>query len=464
MNIIASATTTGQPVSIPNYTQARESTNDIGKKNELTIGKSVSNEENTASLKSKGKKGPRRHVKYWDKMYRKLVEYKDANDGSIEIQEIPEEEKDNPGMKNRESLRIWCNTQAQLQRRCSQGHTDAGNLTTEKIEKLREVGFPLDPSYDEMYEKVATHKAETGTLDVNKDDDEELFAWVKEQKKMLALFFRGKPVALSDDRIQNLRSLGFEQSRPGKGPSSVVDAGSAEKKWESMLEALLKYKEEHGSLSFPGEASSLPKPVRQVKNWLAAQRKECKNLQQGKESSLTARRMQRLTATGLDLSPRTEHIPWEQRMQSLREFVSEHGHCKPNKQHPLASFVNNIRHFYWEREAGKATCLTDERVNDLMGVGFVFKAGKSPNITAIVRKSWEERFQELLAFKEEHGHTLVPQLSGPLGVWVKEQRTHYRRMKAGQKTPMTAEKALRLTEIGFHFDAARFKGPNREVE
>jgi len=68
------------------------------------------------------------------------------------------------------------------------------------------------------------------------------------------------------------------------------------------------------------------------------------------------------------------------------------------------------------------------------------------------------------AYKEEHGHTLVPQLAGPLGIWVKQQRTEYRNMKAGRKTPMTAEKALRLKEIGFHFNAERFKGRGREVE
>ena len=99
--------------------------------------------------------------------------------------------------------------------------------------------------------------------------------------------------------------------------------------------------------------------------------------------------------------------------------------------------------------------------NDLIEIGFVFRAGKTPNWTTTERKSWEDRYQELLAFKEEHGHTLISQKSGgPLGVWVKEQRTGYRKMKQGEKTHMTAEKALMLKEIGFHFDATMFRGPN----
>jgi len=92
---------------------------------------------------------------------------------------------------------------------------------------------------------------------------------------------------------------------------------------------------------------------------------------------------------------------------------------------------------------------------DLEELGFVFKAGKSPNVIATVRKSWEERVEELLAFKDEHGHTAVPQLSGPLGGWVHGQRREYKKMKAGVKTSMTPEKALRLTEIGFQFEAYR---------
>ena len=37
-------------------------------------------------------------------------------------------------------------------------------------------------------------------------------------------------------------------------------------------------------------------------------------------------------------------------------------------------------------------------------------------------------------------------------------------MKKGQRTFMTAEKALLLKEIGFHFDASRFKGPNAALK
>ena len=41
---------------------------------------------------------------------------------------------------------------------------------------------------------------------------------------------------------------------------------------------------------------------------------------------------------------------------------------------------------------------------------------------------------------------------------VRMQRVAYKKFKAGEKSTMTVEKALKLTEVGFCFDAsARFK-------
>lgn len=190
--------------------------------------------------------------------------------------------------------------------------------------------------------------------------------------------------------------------------------------------------------------------------WVQLQRLEYRKLQRGGESNLTAQRLQRLLATGLDMAPKPENMSWEQRLHSLREFISEHGHCRPpTEDGSLGSWVSKMRKYYQMREVGEATSLTDERVNDLEQLGFVFKAGPKLNIMTTVRKTREERFEELLAFKEEHGHTRVPQLSGRLGTWVHEQRMGYKKMKASKKSPMTLEKALRLTEIGFCFKAAR---------
>jgi len=410
------------------------------------------------SKSKKNKKGA-----YWDVCYQKLVKYKDANNGSIHIPEMLEGEENSPEVKELESMRRWCEKQARFQRRYSQGYTDEGKITPERIEKLRDVGFHLVPSYDEMYEKLAAHKAETGTLDVQEEDDEELYAWIKEQKNLIIKRVKGKPIPLSDGQMQNLKSLGFEIDHPAGGKISLatIDSAAEQRRWDSMLEAAIEYKEIHGHLKLPARNLCSEKDGK-LHYWIFAQRREYKKLKEGKESRLTARRMQRLAAIGLDLSPNGPMKSWEQRMQSVREFAAEHGHCKIPKDHELGGFVSYIRNCYRLRDEGKKNGLTDERVNDLMEVGFVFNVNKRPVGCTTVRKSWEGRFQDLLAFKEEYGHTLVHDSYGPLAGWVRNQRDGYRKMKAGKQSAMTAEKALRLTEVGFHFDATRVRaGTNR---
>lgn len=65
-------------------------------------------------------------------------------------------------------------------------------------------------------------------------------------------------------------------------------------------------------------------------------------------------------------------------------------------------------------------------------------------------------------YKKDMGDTVVPQNSGRLGQWVHAQRVHYKKFKRGEKSQMNAERALKLSEIGFVFDAGdRFRGSNK---
>mmetsp|Transcript_202 Transcript_202/g.514 ORF Transcript_202/g.514 Transcript_202/m.514 type:complete len:160 (+) Transcript_202:1-480(+) len=77
------------------------------------------------------------------------------------------------------------------------------------------------------------------------------------------------------------------------------------------------------------------------------------------------------------------------------------------------------------------------------------------------RKSWQERFEELIAYKEAKNTTSVPQsYPGGLGNWVHQQRTMYQKYKAGKKSMMNAGKEKKLRDIGFMF--AVKKGKTRE--
>ncbi|KAL3937784.1 MAG: hypothetical protein SGBAC_007182 [Bacillariaceae sp.] len=68
---------------------------------------------------------------------------------------------------------------------------------------------------------------------------------------------------------------------------------------------------------------------------------------------------------------------------------------------------------------------------------------------------WEERYQELLAYKEEHGNCCVPisyARNKRLATWVSNCRKQYRLLEDGEESNMTQERIDQLKAIGFVWD------------
>ena len=71
-------------------------------------------------------------------------------------------------------------------------------------------------------------------------------------------------------------------------------------------------------------------------------------------------------------------------------------------------------------------------------------------------QQWYERFQDLLKFRQSHGHCLVPHKwssNVALAQWVKRQRYQYKLKKAGMHTTMTDERERALEQLGFVWDS-----------
>ena len=75
----------------------------------------------------------------------------------------------------------------------------------------------------------------------------------------------------------------------------------------------------------------------------------------------------------------------------------------------------------------------------------------------IVRKNFEERCEQLLAFKDEFGHCNVPKIADPLlWQWCRAIRSVHKRKQQGKKPPMkqvnlSQDRIERLDEIGFEW-------------
>jgi hypothetical protein len=65
-----------------------------------------------------------------------------------------------------------------------------------------------------------------------------------------------------------------------------------------------------------------------------------------------------------------------------------------------------------KKRKGRPTVLDQEKIDKLESVGFKWYFDRSHN------KTWEERYQDLIVFKSEHGHCNVPRKEGTFGEWV----------------------------------------------
>mmetsp|Transcript_40343 Transcript_40343/g.66070 ORF Transcript_40343/g.66070 Transcript_40343/m.66070 type:complete len:532 (-) Transcript_40343:140-1735(-) len=416
----------------------------------------------TAASVSNGSASKNRPIRpKWLGMLQKLREYKEQN-GTIEISSEETEEE-------LAALGQWTKNQRNLHIRWRQGH-DVG-MTQEKADMLKELGMDFPPAWEDMYIKIVQYKTQNGDIEITTGHDPLLAAWMSRQNEVLGRHLQGKSTRLTDDQAMRLLALGFQGGRggvtggAGSGGSSGVTGKSVasrdfDVRWSEMLLRLSDYKAEHGDCNVPTSAGT------ELAHWVAAQRRMYNKLisgKPGKRACLDAIKMQRLTELGFQFRPRGSYASWNDQMKGLWKFLEENGHCRIPVNHvELGSFVKLARRDYKNWTQGKPSSMTPERLAALKEVGFIFEGGKSPQRAAGPNKSWDERLEELMIYKTEFGHTVVPQNSGQLGAWVHSQRVHYKKYKEGQKSQMTAERALKLTELGFCFNASdRYRGNKR---
>mmetsp|Transcript_9326 Transcript_9326/g.22074 ORF Transcript_9326/g.22074 Transcript_9326/m.22074 type:complete len:252 (+) Transcript_9326:94-849(+) len=141
------------------------------------------------------------------------------------------------------------------------------------------------------------------------------------------------------------------------------------------------------------------------------------------KSKLPRNRQEMLEKIGFDWAPGklfTFDVAWNKRFEELESFRELNGHCNvpcnfsENKE--LGFWVKNQRQFY------KKKILDGNRISLLSQIGFEFGRRDIPE-----KKTWEERFEDLLLFQKQNGHLMVPQRSGTLGKWVQKQRDFSRK-------------------------------------
>jgi predicted RNA-binding protein YlxR (DUF448 family) len=399
-------------------------------------------------------KQSRQIYKRWHYSFDRLKEYMNDHNGSwgIDTQD-----------KENSKLRVWIADQQQEYRKMSEGQDSAMNQ--EKLQLLQSIGFTFSyAKWQDRLSQLQAYKHEHADFCVP-NDHPVLGKWFVSLKRHCKEFSKtGTPTReMNAQRMEQLKAIGFD---PGQRKNSKPQEEETAD-WEANLEKLKQYKLANGDCSVPRTDETLG-----LFNWIVAQRSGYKRLQQGKSSKLTASHLMRLNDLGFVFLPKGgSYRTWNDRVEELRQFMAQHGHLNVTTTHAeLGEFVSRQRNDYRKRLDGLQSPMTDEKCQILTELGFNFDVGQRRKDRSKINpvKSWEERFQELLDFKQIFGHTVVPQHSTHtpgLGAWVKQQRNNYKKLKKGQKCSMTAEKALKLANVGFVFDVRLHeKKPRREED
>jgi hypothetical protein len=147
---------------------------------------------------------------------------------------------------------------------------------------------------------------------------------------------------------------------------------------------------------------------------------------------------------------------WKQRVLELLEFHQENGHCCVPSRWPrnasLAQWVKRQRTNYKLKKGGVHSNLTNDREKVLQDLGFVWDTNSV---------FWEDRLNDLRAFREQHLHGNVPPKypqNQQLAIWAKCQRRQFKLFsQADKRSTMSLERISKLAGVGFVFNPIRKK-------
>lgn len=324
----------------------------------------------------------------WDERFGELVRFKEEH-GHCEVPRY---------YRSNQKLGAWVSTQREAY--------EKKLLMPKRYKKLASLGFNwcLKNSWEERFSELTDFKKEYGHCDVPYNYvNKNLASWVANQR------VSHKKEKLALEKFKVLDGLGFKWD-------------SLKPSWEENFYELIDFKEKNGHCNAP---YALP-----VGAWAGRQRKLYK------QGTLTSDRYKKLNNIGFDWDPIASE--WENKFMELVAFKKENGHCNVSKEKEATKKLGT-----WvgvQRKMKKSGTLTSDRYEKLNSLGFTWDVKKSV---------WDQRFSELVQFKEEYGHCNIPcsyPANKQLGSWVPDQRKIYKKGK------LSSKKYKKLNDLGFVWD------------
>eukprot|EP00978_Attheya_sp_CCMP212_P030017 scaffold108921_cov41-Attheya_sp.AAC.1 len=205
----------------------------------------------------------------WDQRFQELVDFKKIN-GHTNVSQ------------GSGPLGGWVNHQREAFRRLKE--VEHSPSTNDKREKLESIGFvfkcrPTGLPWDQRFQELVDFKKINGHANVPQKFGQ-LGNWVNNQRTQYRRYKEGKHSPLTNDKRDKLESIGFQFKCRPTGPP-----------WDQRFQELVDFKKINGHTNVPTNYGPL-------KRWIDNQRLSFCQLEEGKHSTLTNERRDKLDSIG----------------------------------------------------------------------------------------------------------------------------------------------------------------------
>ncbi|KAL7478633.1 hypothetical protein ACHAW6_004388 [Cyclotella cf. meneghiniana] len=177
--------------------------------------------------------------------------------------------------------------------------------------------------------------------------------------------------------------LPSNQETASKPPSNAALQGDTpleDPGWEDQFKALHRYRLVNGHTKVPARYKENPKLGR----WVMTQRRQMALMQQGYPNALTVERIAMLDEIGFAWSVRPEPVStWNKKMEELKQYKQTFGNTMVPQRYQvnpqLGTWVHTQRRQYKLMQEGKKSSMTQDKIDALNAVGFVWVARSSEN-------------------------------------------------------------------------------------
>jgi hypothetical protein len=308
--------------------------------------------------------------------------------------------------------------------------------SSSSLESVRLVDNGDDSRWDDMFKLLLEFKQKHGHFNIPCDcgnENGKLGIWAINRRIDYRAYKRTNGQKGDPERMKRLESIGLVDDL-----ATGYEKGVPQEFWYNMYSQLLEFKQKHGHVKVPQQYNENKKLGRWVNTWRSNYREYKRtNGQKGNPE-----RMKCLESIGLVDDLVTHGYEkgglqelWYNMYSQLLEFKQKHGHVKVpqryNENKKLGRWASDQRSNYREYKRTNGQKGDPERMKCLESIGLVDDIATGDPKEGH-KQIWYGMYNQLLEFKQKHGHVKVPQRSNEnkkLGRWVKDRRRDYREYK-----------------------------------